>query len=335
MLKPWEALANFESFELVKREYALRHGRTPGRTHAREIAAPFVHARSYFRTAGSAELTVKPLLLYYGVLNLSRGLTLSLLRSRREATLSPSHGLSIKDWGTELSKEKPDFSALAVTVNGAGALVVLAEATRNKSLLRAGSSIVGYTNPPVPTGAVFSLGDLLARIPLLQDHHVRWRNLSRCGPVEFDPSNNQQLAIVKVPKARKHVTAAFCQALFEGTAFALDFESTGHFIFKGPNSVDEQPGLTDFVNPALLNIGELWATARYPNGSRLSKITTAFVLAYMLGMLVRYFPTQWTALVRGQIEDAALPTIAAAVELVEAEFPQVVLDFLSDRTSHQ
>jgi len=46
-------------------------------------------------------------------------------------------------------------------------------------------------------------------------------------------------------------------------------------------------------------------------------------------MLVRYYPTQWTALIRGQIGDAALPTLAAAVELVERDFPRVVLEFLT------
>jgi hypothetical protein len=53
-----------------------------------------------------------------------------------------------------------------------------------------------------------------------------------------------------------------------------------------------------------------------------------FLLSYILGMLVRYCPMQWTGLVRGQFDDAALPTLAVAVELVENAFPQVVLDFL-------
>ena len=48
----------------------------------------------------------------------------------------------------------------------------------------------------------------------------------------------------------------------------------------------------------------------------------------MMGMLVRYYPMQWTALIRGQFADAALPTLEASVKLVEDDFPQIVADFL-------
>ena len=127
--KNWELLANFESFELVTREYTARHGRKPNIRHAREIAAPFSHARSYFRSAHSAEPTVKPLLLYYGVVSLARGVTLMLSRGMREANLALSHGLSAKKWGGVLSGDKPDFSALRIEVNATGTFVELGKAT--------------------------------------------------------------------------------------------------------------------------------------------------------------------------------------------------------------
>ena len=112
--KYWDLLANYESFELIKRDYEARHGRAPNTRHAREIAAPFTHARSYFRAAQAAEPTVRPLLLYYGVVSLSRGLVLILSRGLREAALAPSHGLTVKDWGGELSRDNPDFAALRI-----------------------------------------------------------------------------------------------------------------------------------------------------------------------------------------------------------------------------
>jgi hypothetical protein len=54
--KEWDQLAHYESFELIKRDYAARHGRDPNTRHAREIAAPFTHARSYFRASQAAAL---------------------------------------------------------------------------------------------------------------------------------------------------------------------------------------------------------------------------------------------------------------------------------------
>lgn len=334
--KQWETLANYESVELVRRGYQLRHGRVPNTTHAREIAAPISHARAYFRSARNAEQTVKPLLLYYGVISLSRGLILSLGRGRREASLAPSHGLTIKEWQGVLASNNPDFSKLQVAVNGAGTFVELAQVTHNKSLLRGGSSAVTlkYLNPAIPTDAKFTLGDVLARIPPLQSHNMLWRNLTLCSPFSVQPGDGPEAFVHIQKKDKPNVTPAFCEGLFNGTAFVLENETADQITFKGPNSQNAFPGITDYISPAMLNIGSLWLTARYPTGLKLSKLVTTFLLAYMLGMLVRYFPAQWTALVRGQIDDAALPTIAAAVEYIEIEYPQLVLDFLSDQESH-
>lgn len=330
--KQWETLANYESIELVRRDYQSRHGRTPNTTHAREIAAPVSHARAYFRSAKNAEQTVKPLLLYYGVISLSRGLILSLGRGRREASLAPSHGLTIKEWQNVLAGPNPDFSKLQVTVNGSGTFVELAQVTNNKSLLRGSSSAVNvtYLNPAIPTGAKFTLGDVLARIPYLQDHNKRWRDLKLCWPFSIQAGDGPE-AFVKFNKTNNgEVTTEFCKALLKDTAFVFDNETAEQIIFKGPNSQNALPGMVDEVNPAMLNIGSLWLTAMYPGGLKLSKLAATFLLAYILGMLVRYFPAQWTALVRGQIDDAALPTISAAIEYIETVYPQLVLDFLSD-----
>ncbi len=331
--KYWDLLANYESFELIKRDYEARHGRTPNTRHAREIAAPFTHARSYFSAAQAAEPTVKPLLLYYGVTSLSRGLTLILSCGLREAALAPSHGLAVKDWGAELSRDNPDFAALRIGVNRRGSFIDLAQATKFISLLRLNNSAVNYTyvNPPVPIGAEFSLGDALSRLPALQDHHNRWRGEARCAQadVEIDKTNRLEAHIRLNKVSRPWVTRSAADEVFLGTVCVFETENPEHIVFKGPNSYDALPGLTDYANPAFLNIGVLWLTALYPGGVKLSKIITLFSLSYMLGMLVRYYPMQWTALIRGQIEDSALPTLAAAVDLVEHDYPQLVLDFLA------
>jgi hypothetical protein len=329
--KNWDLLANYESFELIKRDYVARHGRTPNTRHAREIAAPFTHGRSYFRAAQTAEPTVKPLLLYYGVVSLSRGLTLSLSRNLREAALAPSHGLTPKDWGGVLSRDNPDFAALRIGVNSRGSFMDLAQATKFNSLLRHNSSAVNFTDvsPSVPGGAEFSLGDILSRLPALQDHHKRWRGESSCVPFTIDTNGGREARIRLTKTNRPWITRSVADALFNGTDFVFEAEDSDHIVFKGPNSMNALPGFTDYAPSTSFNIGDLWLTALYPGGVKLSKIITLFSLSYMLGMLVRYFPMQWTALIRGQIEDSALPTIAAAVDLVEHDFPQLVLEFFA------
>ena len=329
MSADWDILANYESYELVRRDYKSRHGRTPSARHAREIAAPFTHARSYFRSARQAELTVKPLLLYYGGISLSRGLTLMLTRGLREAALVPSHGLSVKDWGGQLAQDHPDFSALQVEVNAAGTFMELARATDFTSLLRINTSDINFRHKhsPVAAGAAFSLGDIVARIPNLRDHNNRWTGEMRCALAEL-PRQDGDIAYVSMSKiVRPEVTRPVAEAVFAGTSFVFDTEIATHFTFKGPNAIEQLPILTD--RPGVLDIGTVVLAALYPGGRQLSKVCTLFLLSYILGMLVRYYPMQWTGLVRGQFDDAALPTLAAAVELVENAFPQVVLDFLA------
>ena len=331
--RDWELIANYESYELIKGAYERLHGRTPGTQHAREIAAPFSHARSYFRSARGAELTVKPLLLYYGVVSLSRGLTLLLSRRLRESALTPSHGLSIKDWDTSLSREKPAFRELRMETGRGGTFVELDRATASRSLLRTGSSAVNlkYTAQPLSTGMSFTLGQLLSRQPALQEHHVRWTNETDCAPLEISADAGAAQAYLKLQKYGKtHLTQALGDRILHGTPYQFVQEDASMLLYQGPNNLADIPGLSDQANSNFLGIGDLWVVSRYPSGSELSKISSLFATSYALGMLVRYFPTQWTALVRGQVEDAALPTLAAAVEFIEAAFPAGVVDFLQE-----
>ncbi len=335
--RTWEGISNYESFEIVREVYRARHGRLPGTGHAREISSPFTHARSYFRSATTAERTVKPLLLYYGVLSLSRGLTLFLSRGRRESTLAPAHGLKVEDWGAELCKASPDFGQLRVSVTASGTFRDLGVATNHRSFLKANSSKPNYTHEvdPPATGKRFSLTDIVARIPALREPYRAWKGAQLC--CEF--MSSQELGresgrvTVRIPKAgQPTVNRIVAEKIFEGTEFTFKVETSAFFIFDGPDSVSALPGVTDRTNEDFLAIGDLWTVARYPEGCKLSKIQTLFILSYFLGMLVRYYPTQWTALVHGQIDDAALPSLASATELLEGQFPRLVLEFLSDAT---
>src|SRR4051794_5975820 len=118
--KYWAELLNYQSHELVKRDYFHKHGREPNAAHIKEICSPFIQAQQYFYSANSSDRAVYPLLLYYGVISLARGLTLFLSRSLREAALSPSHGLSIHDWQKEFSNDIPDIANLKIRINGNG-----------------------------------------------------------------------------------------------------------------------------------------------------------------------------------------------------------------------
>lgn len=331
--KEWDFLTNYESLELVKRDYSARHGRTISAAQAREIASPFIHARSYFRSARDADLTVKPLLLYYGVTSLSRGLTLMLARGKREASLTPSHGITVQSWHESLERRPPDFSDLAMKISKRGTIQEIAEATGNLSLLRGGSSAVNfrYSSPPITPDTIFTLGDLLSREPAIQDHQHRWTGKVNCAPFATEKSGEQGIAHIKILKyGKKYIGRELADRIFAGSPFSFVSEADDSLIYRGPDSLSAVPSMTDLVEGRHFGIGDLWITTPQQQGFKPSKIAALFCMAYGLGMLVRYFPKHWTALIRGQIEDAPLPTILAAVDLIEALYPKVTLDFLNE-----
>ena len=72
----WYELREFETRDITSRSYSARHSKNLTAAKGREIAASFAQAREYFRSALEAHPTVRPLLQYYGVSTLSRGLVL-------------------------------------------------------------------------------------------------------------------------------------------------------------------------------------------------------------------------------------------------------------------
>jgi len=206
-------------------------------------------------------------------------------------------------------------------------------ATHDMSLARTNTTPTGYyhqTNPPIQAGSEFNLGDVLSRIPLLIDSFKRWKGTSRCAQLLLDrPNTTPGEQIIKVKKFGEYaLTLEESEYLFRGTSFKLELDTDRISVFKGPDDPNALPAVTDRLIAPLFQ-GELWIVAQYPCGVKLSKILTYFALSYILGMLVRYYPTQWTALLGGsQIRDAALPTLFASVDLIESEFPQIVHDLL-------
>lgn len=57
----------------------------------------------------------------------------------------------------------------------------------------------------------------------------------------------------------------------------------------------------------------------FRNGDRLSEFLKLYVISYVLGMLARYFPSQWKGLLRNDAGGRAQPLLASAVRAIETE----------------
>lgn len=59
----------------------------------------------------------------------------------------------------------------------------------------------------------------------------------------------------------------------------------------------------------------------FPNGDRLSEFYKLYITSYILGMVVRYYPSKWTSILRGGPGDFSQPLLTKAVESIEVDFP--------------
>ena len=168
----WEYLLQFQSSELVKRRFEEKHSYSLSTRKALSINASVKQAQEYFHSAKGATMTVRPLLLYYGVLSLSKGLTLFSSKDISESSLKPSHGLGVLNWQKTLKNGWVDVGDLNI-VKKQGAFDALLKVTNNISYLKSNCSAVNFkTEFPVPENEFkFSFEDLCRSIPDIKDEY--------------------------------------------------------------------------------------------------------------------------------------------------------------------
>lgn len=69
--------------------------------------------------------------------------------------------------------------------------------------------------------------------------------------------------------------------------------------------------------------------SKFSEDGFLSQISATYMISYILGMLARYFPTHWSALMGGEKGDAIWPNINAAQKYIEVALPELVLEVIN------
>jgi hypothetical protein len=327
----WNIISNYEAADLVKVRYKAKHNWEPNAALCREITAPFVQARHYYQAAAVADRTVKPLLLYYGVISLSRGLVLFLSKKLREAALAPSHGLSIRGWSSVLSAPRPDIGSLKLVVNASGSFVELLKATGNRNLLRANSSAVNkpWDCDAVPTNAALTLGELLDRLPELADQLKRWRT-PKCMKFSNKQINGSEESEITVHRNELYIDDNFVMDVFGRAYCKLVSSNAAQVVIATTDKGKVHCIVTDRIAENFLGIGDLVLSAAYQSGAQLNKLSQLFAISYTLSMLVRYHPAFWMDFIHQRIGDAGLPSILRVIDCLETQFPQIVVDFLEE-----
>lgn len=332
-----EALSCFESHDYVGRWYRDRHSRELSAERIREITSCFSQGREYFASGAGAGTSVRPLLLYYGIVALSRGLIMLRDPFRSEASLKPSHGLEAIDWRGTLSKGIANIFDLQVRATE-GTFTELAAAVGNTQ------QAAYWTMPdltPVYYQAQFaaprftrdrsplSLDDLLGRdhrLVGLYDRTTKRPTRIHLGEVIRKASG------VEVYVFGSNFDAASILKRFgfpAGTPVHLGNSRRARISswcaeLKGYEGFHELLPTTVYV----ANDG-MFVVEDFPNGDRLSILLRTFLLSYCLGMLVRYFPSRWMSLLRNEKGDVAQPLLLATVSAIEGEYPALVVQALA------
>ena len=334
----WQTLSLFESHDFVTNWYRRAHARQPSTTKISQINACFAQAREYFSNAGSAAMSVKPLLLYYGALTLGRGIILANDHQSKEESLKQSHGLEPVGWQSALSGGIKNILQLQIR-STRGTFPDLANICWNLHTMH---KFQGPTNDLgsdghnlehikfATDGTLLKLDDLVSRLlrtgPMYGDITGRSPRCFRgCRIASHPPGTHYAFPLVGIPEE--------LASLANGRDIVI---GSSNQIAPGLMQNDDAADCLIFVHQTLpeyraaqrrfpvshYETGEyMLVFLDFPNGDRMTEFFKLYLVSYYLGMLCRYFPSAWTNLSRNAPGDFAQPLLVAALEAIEADFP--------------
>ena len=330
----WHRISRFESHDFVGSWYRQTHGTAPSGAKISQINACFAQGREYFRNASLSDLSVRPLLLYYGVLSLSRGVILAKNPRKKEESLKPSHGLMVVDWQQTLAGGIQKVLDLQVQATK-GTFRDLAEVCSNRHWV---AFFRGPTN--TTAGNHHDLGDVKFAT---DDSRLTLDNLitrliqigAEYPTLTNRPGRTTLARVVSHPPGMHFVFLAPIPVEFRALADGVDvFVGSSYQVFPGlQRGQDAQDTL---VFRALNNNAHyakfpvfhyqdqgtlMYVVFDFPNGDKLTEFLKLYLVSYILGMLVRYYPSKWIALLRNAPGDFAQPLLVRAVEAIGADFP--------------
>jgi len=329
----WQQMLSLESRDVATQWFAQIHSRELNARRAKEINAAAKQAREYFRNAGEAAYSVRPLLTFYGVACLSRSLILLLKVNGGEEGLTASHGLETVDWGGVMVGDVADAlrSLLKLRIRTtAGLFSDFVGYIKNRMSMHVRSSAVdwrlSYDVPPI--GGEVSLDELCARIPDLQQDYT-----TASGKALYSPINEMTFTDTDGFKAKvKEDSFTAFRSFYEGNGYTVTTDSgwcsmtadAGNFGKNLPLFVHS------YIHKTFGSIPSLHLARPFESGARYSQLGVTYMVSYILGMLVRYYPTQWMALIQSEKGDTWWPTINRAQHFVEVSYPELVIELIQD-----
>lgn len=342
----WDELDLYRNRDYLSRSYAERHKKDLAADKAWQIIAALEQGKQYLDAAPSVAPIARPLLLYYGVLTLSRAVILFLSPDRVESDLSPLHGITHKHWGDTLRKGPDAMRELQMATQKGGTFLELVEATKNADwfapdrthLRDVGATLMSPT--PLPNNFDFTFREIVERVPELSNLYEKvFRESNECfeGGAYSSSTNDQPINISVMAKGAevRHKIDDFLILLQAAKKSAVTVQvSTENQKQVWTVTVD----LTQGGTPEDLRVPVNCYGARSTRNSireqyfiwpirdkySLSLVARTFLLSYFMGTLARYYPSVWMSGLGQDGRTLPFPLLNASVSYVHEIFPILV-----------
>lgn len=327
----WHFLKEFESKEIVKRFIAKKYNYSLNSSKALEINSAFIQGREYFFSSQKADISVRPLLQYYGVVSLSRALILILDKNARENNIIPSHGLKINNW-SEICKTGKIEDIVLKSSNGT--FTELIRVTNNRSYFRAGTNVVNWrVTYDMPVAQVkFNFKEVAFCFPDLKQSVKAWLDVD--VPTRLLNKFNLKDNACELEIAGKYDKSVFSQMFPPSYFEELEITETSNSCivkFSGRQT----PNLCQQWISTFQILGDPYVVPPFKNGFFLNDIATMYSSSFVLGTISRYYPSAWNNINKGINNDSVLPFAINYMDFIQEKFPQVVMDFIESPYSFE
>ncbi len=127
------------------------------------------------------------------------------------------------------------------------------------------------------------------------------------------------------------------RAVYEGFGYTATSEGLWCTLICGVETFTKELPMFihTYVHKIFGSIPSLHLAEPFSGGARYSQLCITYMVSYILGMLVRYYPTHWISLIQGDKGDTMWPTMNRAQQYVEYSYPELVTELLSDVIKEQ
>lgn len=332
---PWRNFRLLQSKSIIKEYYHAIHKLNLSSRIAINIKTAFRQAEFYFDNSRSSQPLVKPIINYYACLSLVRGFIMLLSQNKGEHQLHQRHGLTGISWKEVLSKAPIELRDISVRIDR-GTFSEFSKILENENFLPL--QLAGFLKGvrqnierTVTISDTVTFFDCVSRNPYLATEFFRlyeddaeytpvdyycmdWRKDEKAALVFLTPENYLAEGRGSLPENYSRMSNAMRNEFLDkenGHVNLEDFHIRGMPYLLAVKQVHANCISGYFVKPM-------------KNDKLLLMLQNLLISSYFLGMLARYFPSDWIGLFEGNDEKGYFPMIKRLMDILENEFPSLI-----------